>query len=181
MVSSIRRPKKTPQNLHTREGICNTWLNDNTQQMVQVSRDSGTSEVVSPQGDTHKTSLCSLILTWGDAPRMFFCHQLQFSTQLRNHIWFGKLMSCLGRKTLHLSSELSIKITPSMSYPFRASESMWLLRFPIFPFSTEKTFHLERTPRNYPKIMSYSIRMSSTNSKIPEAVQAVSSRKDGNR
>lgn len=151
--------------------------------MVQVSRDSGTSEVVSPQGDTHKTSICSLILTWGDAPRMFFCHQVQFSTQLRTHIRFGKLMSCFGRKTLHLSSELSIKITPSMSHPFLfwASESMWLLRFPIFPFSTEKTFHLERTPRNYPKIMSCGIRISSTNSKIPQAVQAVSGRKDGTR
>lgn len=150
--------------------------------MAQVSSDSRTSEIVSPQGDTHKTSLCNLILTWGDAPRMFFCHQVQFSIQLRNHIWFGKLMSCSGRKTLHLRSELNIKITPSMSYPFpfRTSQSVWLLRFPIFPFSTEKTFHLERTIRNYPKIMSCSIRISSTNSKIPEAVQAVSSRKDGN-
>lgn len=108
LVPSIRRQKKS----YILEKVFVTitqWLN--TQQMVQVSWDSRTSEVISPQGDTHKTSLCNLILTRGDAPRMFFCHRVQFSIQLRNHIWFGKLMSCSGRKTLHLSSELCIKIT----------------------------------------------------------------------
>ena len=50
------------------------------------------------QGDTHGASPCSLILTWGDAPWMLFCHQFSVLAPAEKSHLVWKADALLGRK-----------------------------------------------------------------------------------
>lgn len=62
-----------------------------------------------------------------------------FQFQLRNLIWFGKLMPCSGGETLNLASELSVKTTSS-TCPVPSPSGLLKLPFSILcPKRTQAT------------------------------------------
>lgn len=63
---------------------------------------------------THVSSPCILTLTQRDATWEFSFSQSQFLFQVRDHIWFGWLMPCLGRKRPSLGSKLNQHIPPGL-------------------------------------------------------------------